>query len=67
MINKARLSNGSTLMCSVYEDPKRSHELTVRQIDKYLLGTKNKVIIFKPDHTKGLECYVDEAFAVGWQ
>ena len=49
------------------EDPKRSHELALRQIGKYLLVIKDKGIIFKPDHTKGLECYVDEAFAVGWQ
>ena len=37
-----------------YEDPKRSHELVVRQIRKYLLGPKDKGIIFKPHHTRGL-------------
>ena len=41
--------------------------MAVRQIGKYLLGTKDKGIIFKPDYTKGLECYVDAAFAAGWQ
>ena len=34
---------------------------------KYLLGTKDKGIIFKPDHIKGLECYIDATFAAEWQ
>ena len=73
MLNYLKCSTRSDLAMAVHqcarfcEDPKRSHELAVRQIGKYLLGTKNKGIIFKPDHTKGLECYVDAAFAAGWQ
>ena len=49
------------------EDPKRSHELAVIQVGKYLLGTKDKVIIFNPNHTKCLKFYVDTSFAAGWQ
>ena len=45
------------------EDPKRSHELAVRQIGKHLLGTKDKGVIFKPDHKKILKHYVDAALA----
>ncbi len=47
-------------------DPKLSHERAVQRIGKYLIGTKDKGIIFKPDTKKGLECFVDADFAGGW-
>ena len=49
------------------EDPKRSHDIAVKQIGKYLLGTTDKGIICRPDHTKDLECYVGTVFAAGGQ
>jgi hypothetical protein len=48
-------------------NPKRSHERSVVQIGRYLLTTRNRGILYKPDKTKGLECYVDADFAGGWQ
>ena len=47
-------------------DPRLSHERAVHRVGKYLLGTRDKGVIFKPDHTKGLECFVDADFAGGW-
>ena len=47
-------------------DPKRSHERAVKRIGKYLIGTKERGILCKPDKNKGLECYVDADFAGGW-
>jgi hypothetical protein len=47
-------------------NPKKSHENAVKQqIGQYLLGTRNKGIIFKPDQSKmgTLECFVDADFA----
>jgi len=44
-------------------DPKLSHERAVKKIGRYLLDTKDKGLIFKPDTSKGLECYVDADFA----
>jgi hypothetical protein len=38
----------------------------VKRICKYLLDTKDKGIIFKPDKSRGLECHVDADFAGGW-
>ena len=46
--------------------PKLCHERAVKRICKYLLGTMDKGIIFRPDPTKGLECHVDADFAGGW-
>lgn len=47
-------------------DPKLSHERAVQRIGKYLIGTIEKGIIFKPNKNKGLECFVDADFAGGW-
>jgi hypothetical protein len=47
-------------------NPKLSHERAVNRIGKYLLGTKGKGLLFKPDPKKGLECFVDADFAGGW-
>ena len=49
-----------------YEDPKLSHKCAVCRIATYLLGTKDRGIIYKPDKSKGLECCVDAGFAGGW-
>ena len=47
-------------------DPKLTHERAISRIGKYLLGSKDKGIVFKPDPTKGLECFVDADFAGNW-
>jgi hypothetical protein len=35
----------------------------VKRIGRYLLSTRDKGILFEPDHTAGLDCYVDADFA----
>ena len=47
-------------------EPKISHERAVKQIGRYLLGNKNKGIVFRPDSSKGVECYADADFVGGW-
>jgi len=46
--------------------PMLSHERAVKKIGRYLSGNKDKGLIFKPDLSKGIECYVDADFAGGW-
>ena len=36
------------------------------RIGRYLLDTRKRGIIYKPDKSKGLECYVGADFAGGW-
>ena len=36
------------------------------RLGRYLLKTRKRGIIYKPDKTIGLECYVDADFASGW-
>jgi hypothetical protein len=43
-----------------------SHEKSIMQIGRYLLDTRKRGIIYKPDKNKGLECYIDADFAGAW-
>jgi hypothetical protein len=44
-------------------NPMLSHEKSIMCIGGYLLDTCKRGIIYKPDKSKGLECYVDTDFA----
>ena len=46
--------------------PMLSHEKSIMRIGRYLLDTRKRGIIYKPDVSKGLKCYVDTDFAGGW-
>ena len=48
-------------------DRRLSHERAVKRIGRYLIDTKDKGMIFRPNTSRGLECYVDEDFAGGWK
>jgi hypothetical protein len=57
----------ATHQCARFNaNPKLCHERAVKRICKYLAGTMNEGIIFRPDPSKGLECHVDADFAGGW-
>ena len=47
-------------------EPKQEHEEAVKCICPYLLKANDKGLIFHPDKTRGLECYVDADFAGSW-
>jgi len=47
-------------------EPMLSHEKAIVRLGRYLLDTRKRGIIYKPDCLKGLECYVDADFAGGW-
>jgi hypothetical protein len=50
-------------------NPKRSHELALERIGRYLKGTIEKGLILKPnlnDTIFSIDVYVDAAFASGW-
>ena len=50
-------------------DPKKCHEQAVKRILRYLINTTrtgDQGIIFRPDKTKSIDCYVDASFAGEW-
>ena len=48
------------------ENPMLSHERAVHRIVRYLVGTKDKGLIFTPDPSVGIECHVDADFSGNW-
>ena len=60
------ISMGTHQCARFNAEPKLCHEKAIKRICKYLLATRDKGIIFKPDVSRGLECHVDADFAGGW-
>lgn len=57
----------ATHQCARYTHrPRRIHELAVKRIGRYLLGTRDRGLVFKPDGTLRIECFVDADFAGLW-
>ena len=48
-------------------NPRASHEQAVLRICRYLKGTKDKGLVFKPNQELALDCYVDADFADLWK
>ena len=46
-----------------YNQPMLSHKKAIICIGQYLLDTRSHGIVYKPDTTKRLECYVNADFA----
>ena len=46
-------------------EPMLCHEKAIMRLGRYLLDTRKRGIIYKPDRSKGLDCYVDADFAGG--
>ena len=47
--------------------PRLSLKRALKRIGRYLLNTKDKGMIFRPDTSRGLECYGDADLAGGWK
>ena len=72
MLNYLQNSTRPDIAMSVYQfvrfnnQPMLSHERAIERIAKYLRGTSDRGIVYHPNKTKGIECYVDADFASGW-
>ena len=47
-------------------DPRKEHGEAIIYIIKYLKAIRHIGLCFKPDHTKGFQCYCDADFAGYW-
>jgi len=60
------------ISCAVHQcarhctNPKIQHTAAVNRIGRYLLGTKDKGLIMRPNQ-EGMECWVDTAHAFEWK
>jgi hypothetical protein len=48
------------------QDPRLSHEQATTRLGRYLAHTKDRGIVYEPDTSMGMECYIDADFAGGW-
>ena len=48
-------------------NPQLTHEQSIKRLGQYLLYTRKEGIVFSPDKSKDLECYVNADFTCGWQ
>ncbi len=74
MIGKLLYLEKSTrpdISCAVHQcarhcaRPKVQHTIAVKRIGRYLLATKDKGLIMRPNQ-EGMECWVDAAHATEW-
>ena len=71
-MNYLEKSTRPDISCAVHQcarftaEPKIQHGKAVKHIGRYLAGTASKGIIYKPDVTKSLECFVDADFSGNW-
>ena len=47
-------------------NPCKCHEEAVKRLCRYLHSTKDRGLTFKPDKSKGIECFVDADWAGSW-
>ena len=48
-------------------NPMLSHEKSIKRLGRYLSHTRKEGIVYNPDTSNGLECYVDADFVGWWQ
>ena len=46
--------------------PRRSHELSLKRVGRYLIDTRDKGMIIRPSDDVRINCYVDADFAGLW-
>jgi hypothetical protein len=59
------ISMATHQLARFYQDPRLSHEQATTHFDRYLAHTKDRGIVYEPDKSMGIECYVDADFAGG--
>ena len=47
-------------------NPKLSHDIAIKRICRYLKGTRDEGLIFKPNEILNMVCYIDADFAGIW-
>ena len=53
-------------MRSIPGQPKEITSASCEDHRRYLIGTRDKGIVMRPDHTKSFECWVDADYAGNW-
>ncbi len=62
---RPEISMATHQLAQFCQDPKLSHEQPTTCLGRYLAHTKDRGIVYEPDKSMGVECYVDADFAGG--
>ncbi len=60
------ISMATQRLAQFCQNPRLVHEQATTRLGRYLAHTKDRGIVYEPDKSMGIECYVDADFAGGW-
>jgi hypothetical protein len=63
---RPEISMATHQLAQFCQDSRLSHEQATTCLGRYLAHTKDRGIVYEPDKSMGIECYVDADFAGGW-
>jgi hypothetical protein len=63
---RTEISMATHQLARFCQDPRLSHEQATTRLGRYLAHTKDRDIVYEPDKSTGIECYVDADFTGGW-
>ena len=58
---RPEISMATHQLASFCQDPRLTHEQAATRLGRYLAHTKDRGIVYEPDKSMGIECYVDVA------
>ncbi len=63
---RPEISMATHQLAQFCQDPRLNHEQATTHLGRYLAHTKDRGIVYEPDNSMCIECYVDADFAGGW-
>jgi hypothetical protein len=63
---RPEISMATHRLAQFCQDPRLSHERATTRLGRYLVYIKDRGIVYEPDKSVGIECYVEADFAGGW-
>ncbi len=60
------LAFATSQVCRFVHSPKRSHEIALERIGRYIKGTMDKGLVLRPNDAMNIDCFVDADFAGMW-
>ncbi len=62
----SRISMATHQLAQFRQDPRLSHEQAITCLGRYLAHTNDRGLVYEPDKSMSIWCYVDADFAGGW-
>ena len=63
---RPEISMATHQLAQFCQDPRLSHEQITTHLGRYLAHTKDRGIVYDPNKSMGIKCYVDADISGGW-